>query len=296
MLAPTCCGCATLIDERSIGVFPVDCAQNCAYRDAKDRANMRCKLLIFGGVTATNQKVGSSNLFGRATLLMSKHILTFCVVCSLPFLALSLYATSCAQETEGNKHVDIPSLIKKLEHKDDRAVLSAVGELIKAGQSIVPLLVDSLKQKKGCQFQFAASGVIYQLDKKNGVVNSVLIDIVRGKCKGRSRNDLIIRRQAAFALVGKAEGIPVIAEMLKDKDTFIRRSAAFVFDELTERLAGRPPEVKAEVLFAAKAALPALVQALSDKDEIVRCMSLESLEQVQYSKHEELRSEANRLM
>jgi hypothetical protein len=194
--------------------------------------------------------------------------------------------------------VDIPSLIKKLEHKDERAVLSAAGELIKAGQSIVPLLVDSLKQKRGCQFQFAASGIIYQLDERNGVVNSALIDIVRGKCKGRSRNDLIIRRQAAFALVGKAEGIPVIAEMLKDKDTFIRRSAAFAFDELTERLAGRPPEVKAtpEVLFAAKAALPSLVQALSDKDEIVRCMSLESLEQVQHSKHEELRSEANRLM
>ncbi|MGH9880881.1 MAG: hypothetical protein ACRD6N_05545, partial [Pyrinomonadaceae bacterium] len=85
---------------------------------------------------------------------------------------------------------------------------------------------------------------------------------------------------------------------LKDKDTFIRRSAAFAFDEFTERIEGRPPEIAGtpEIISATKAALPALVQALNDKDEVVRCMSYESLEQVQRSKHEALRSEANRLM
>ena len=233
-----------------------------------------------------------------AGIWMRKHILNFRVVCTFALLPFSLYATSLAQEIKENKQVDVPSLIKKLEDKDEGAALAAGVELIQAGKSVIPLLVDSLKQKRGCQFQFVASGVVYQLDEKNEVVNSTLIDIVSGKCKGTSTNDLIIRRQAAFALVGKAEGIPVIAEMLKDKDTFIRRSAAFAFDELTERIEGRPPQVKAtpEVLRATKAALPSLVQALSDKDEIVRCMSFESLEQIQRSKHEELRFEANSLM
>jgi hypothetical protein len=63
-------------------------------------------------------------------------------------------------------------------------------------------------------------------------------------------------------------------------------------------LGGRPPEmnVDPEIVHATKAALPALVQALRDRDEVVRCMSFEALEQLQVSKHEELRSEANRLM
>ena len=229
---------------------------------------------------------------------MRKPILIFCAIGSFALLTFILYATSLAQETEGNKQVDVPSLIKILEEKDEMVALSAAEELIKAGHSVVPQLVDSLRHNRGCRFQFVASGVVYQLDEKNEAVNTTLIDIVRGKCRGRSKNDLIIRRQAAFALVGKAEGIPVIAEMLGDKDTFIRRSAAFAFDELTERLEGRPPEVEAstEVLRATKAALPSLVKALSDRDEIVRCMSLESLEQVQRSRHDELRSEASRLM
>lgn len=230
---------------------------------------------------------------------MRIHILFFRFLCSFALLLSSLNQISLAQETALNQQADISSLISKLEDKDQRVVVAAAEELIRVGQSAIPLLISSLKQNKGCQFQFVASGVVYQLDKKNEIVNSTLIDITRGKCHGSSKNDLIIRRQAAFALVGKAEGIPVIAEMLKDKDTFIRRSAAFAFDELTERIEkGRPDKLVAtpEIISATKSAIPSLVQALDDKDEVVRCMSYESLEQLQRSEHEELRDEANKLM
>ncbi len=133
---------------------------------------------------------------------------------------------------------------------------------------------------------------------RHEIVDSTLIDIIKGKCKATPPRDLIIRRQAAFALVAKLEGIPIIAGMLKEKDTFIRRSAAFAFDELTERLQGRPPAIPAtpEIINATKAALPPLVEALNDKDDVVRCMSYEALEQLRGSKHEILRSEVNRLM
>jgi HEAT repeat protein len=226
---------------------------------------------------------------------------TLANLCFLGCFALSLFRleTMClAQEQKVNGQANTSLLIERLEDKDERVVVSAAQALVKEGSKIIPSLVEVLQEKKRCQLQFVASGIIYRLEPKHVVVNSTLIDIIKGRCKVSSPRDLIIRRQAAFALVAKPEGIPIIAEILKDKDTFIRRSAAFAFDELTERLEGRPPQIAAtpEIISATKAALPILVQTLNDKDEVVRCMSFESLEQIQRSKHEELRSETNRLM
>lgn len=211
---------------------------------------------------------------------------------------LCLQTLGFAQQPIAGGQADVPSLVGKLNDKDERTVLSAAQAFIAIRPSVIPALVDVLGKERGCQLQFVASGVIYKLEPRHAIVNSTLIGITRGECKESSRNSLIIRRQAAFALVGKAEGIQVIAGMLKDKDTFVRRSAAFAFDELTERIEGRPPEVTAtpEIVGAIKAALPLLMQAVDDKDEVVRCMSYESLEQIQRSKHEALRTEANRLV
>lgn len=222
-------------------------------------------------------------------------------LCFLGCFALSLLGleTTCpAQEQKAREHANPSSLIKMLEDKDERVVFTAAQALANEGPKVIPLLVEVLREKKGCQLQFVASGVIYRLERKHEIVNRTLIDVTKGKCEVSSPRDLMIRRQAAFALVAKPEGIPAVAEMLKDKDIFIRRSAAFAFDELTERLEGRPPEIAAtpQIISATNTALPALVQALNDKDEIVRCMSYESLEQVRGSKHEELRSEATKLM
>jgi hypothetical protein len=80
---------------------------------------------------------------------------------------------------------------------------------------------------------------------------------------------------------------------------FVRQTAAFAFDDLTERLEGRPPKVEAttDIMSATTKAFPLLLgAALKDKDEIVRCMSYESLDQARRSTHEPLRSEATRLL
>ena len=214
-------------------------------------------------------------------------------------MLLAGFEMSCpAQSAKTGGQADVPSLISKLEDKDQRIVLGAAQALADAGPQVVPVLIDALREKKGCQIQWVASGVIHRLNPRHEIVNSTLIDIIKGRCKAKTPGDLIIRRQAAFALVAKPEGVPIVAEMLRDKDTFIRRSAAFAFDELTERLQGRPPAIPAtpEIINATKAALPPLVEALNDKDEVVRCMSYEALEQIRGSKHEVLHSEANRLM
>lgn len=214
-------------------------------------------------------------------------------------MMLAGFEMSCpAQSAKTGGQADVPSLISKLEDKDQRIVRGAAQALADAGTKVVPVLIDALREKKGCQFQWVASGVVHRLNPRHEIVNSTLINIIKGRCEATSPRDLIIRRQAAFALVAKPEGVPIVAGMLKEKDTFIRRSAAFAFDELTERLQGRSPAIPAtpEIINATKAALPSLVEALNDKDEVVRCMSYEALEQVRGSKHEILRSEANRLM
>ena len=219
------------------------------------------------------------------------------VIFLLMFFGLN--ATLFGQELKPAQHADVPTLIKTLEDKNSSVAMDAANALVRVGKSVIPALVDSLKQRKSCQFQFVASGVIYQLERKQEIVNPILADISRGKCKGSSQSDLIIRRQAAIALGTRAEGIPIMVEMLKDKDTFNRRSAVFAFDELTELIEdGRPDKISStpEILSATKAAIPSFVKALDDEDEVVRCMSYESLEQLQRSKHGELRAETNRLM
>ena len=194
---------------------------------------------------------------------------------------------------------DTSRLIDKLEDKNEKAAMMAAAALVKSGPGVIPALAERLKQRRGCQFQFVASGVIYELDRREESANSILTDVALGRCEGTSKNDLSVRRHAAFSLVLRARGIPAVAQMLKDKETFIRRGAAFAFDDLTERLEeGRPDSVRVtpEIISATRDALPSLIQALSDKDEVVRCTSYEAVEQAQGSSHEELRSEARRLM
>lgn len=228
-----------------------------------------------------------------------KHTIYSRIIICIVLMSFGVGAAFFSQEAKPSQQADIPTLIKKLEDKNSSVAMDAASALIKVGQSVIPTLVDSLKQRKSCQFQFVASGVIYQLDRKHEVVNPILAEIAKGNCKGSSQNDMTIRRQAAIAIGTRAEGIPIMIEMLKDKDTFNRQSAVFAFDELTELIEeGRPDKITPtpEILSATKAAIPSLVQALSDKDEVVRCMSYESLEQLQRSMHGELRAEANRLM
>lgn len=221
------------------------------------------------------------------------------IALSFMLLLAGFGAMSLAQDKQTSANADIHGLISKLEDKNEKVVMVAAQALINIGPSLIPSLTEGLKQNKGCQFQFVASGIISQLDRKQESVNSSLIDVARGKCKGSSRSTLILRRQAAFVLIGKIEGIPLVAEWLKDEDTFMRRSAAFAFDELTEiieRNQQDKADMKPEVISATKAAIPVLVKALADKDEVVRCMSYEALEQMLRSNYDELRVETNRMM
>jgi HEAT repeat protein len=214
-------------------------------------------------------------------------------------IILALSVAGVAQDQPSSSPPDVPLLLKRLEDRDSRVVFAAASQLTKLGSSIAPALIEALRDRHGCRLQWVASGILHRLELERRLVNATLLDMAKGKCEGNSREDLILRREAAFALIGRVDGIPMIAEMLTDKDLFVQRTAAFAFDDLTERLEGRSPQVEAtaEILEATKRAFPLLLQAaFRDRDEVVRCMSYESLDQARHSKHEPVRTEATRLL
>ncbi|MBL8143604.1 MAG: hypothetical protein JNM38_20995 [Acidobacteria bacterium] len=192
------------------------------------------------------------------------------------------------------------ALIDALGQKDENAAIEAAKALSSMGPAIVPTLVDTLRNRRGCQMQWVASAVLRRIDAAHPLVDATLLAITKGECDGDwSPNVIVFRRQAAFALVSDPEWTPTIAQMLTGPDDFVRRSAAFAFDDVTERLEGRPPELQPTpaILAAVAAALPPLRDAaLHDNDDIVRCVSYESLGQASRSKHKALREPARKLM
>jgi HEAT repeat protein len=228
---------------------------------------------------------------------MSKRIIRVSLTFVLAWLLLPWQAAAGAPQAGGE--AEVASLIERLGDKNEEQAMRAAHALTAMGPRVRPALAESLKRRKGCQFQFVASGIIYAIDKNEAAANSILADVAQGKCEGSSKNDRGVRRLAVFSLVTRAEGIPLVARLLKDRETFVRQSAAFAFDELTEKMGdARPDAVKVtpEMVAAVGAALPLLVEALGDQDEVVRCMSLEAMEQAQAVSSAELREEAARLM
>jgi hypothetical protein len=208
-------------------------------------------------------------------------------------------SASSAQATRVNSATDIPALIKKLKDDKDEVALQTAEELGKLGQPVVLPLQEFLKKERGCRPRVLAAQLLTGLAPDSEVIVSSMLDVVKNPCYWSPQRDLIVRRNAAFVLANTVAGVRTLTEMLKSKKTFERRSAVFAFDELTEKIEGvRPDSISATpaIISATKAAIPSLIQALNDKDEIVYCVAYESLEQLQRSKHDDLRDEANRLM
>jgi HEAT repeat protein len=83
-------------------------------------------------------------------------------------------------------------------------------------------------------------------------------------------------RGAAYALALTAPGVRALTPLLGHWDSWVRQAAVFAFDDRTETLAQATPAVRAAV----EEAIPALIKDLADKDEIVRGMAAEDLEQI----------------
>jgi hypothetical protein len=136
-------------------------------------------------------------------------------------------------------------------------------------------LDDIARRGKGDDI-IAAAVVLAELDPENDAAVPALVEMASKSIWLPSRKALVRQKGSAFALALTAPGVSALTPLLGHWDSWVRQAAAFAFDERTESLSRASPAVRA----ATRAAIPALVKALADKDEIVRGMAAESLEQL----------------
>lgn len=226
---------------------------------------------------------------------------------ALSFMLLMAFGTaSTAQERRKTKKSDIATLINKLDDEREFDTKEASNALIKIGTSVIPPLIESLKRKKGCEFQFFAAEVIRKLDPKQEIVKSTLFDVARGKCEYRyppekylpdaNLGSVLCMFNAASSLAEMEEGIPLVTELLKG-DGITSASYGFArIVEMLERNKQNKTPVKPEIISQVKAAIPLLVKALDVELRKLRCDFYGILEYLQNSDYEELRVETNRAM
>src|SRR5205085_4316909 len=193
----------------------------------------------------------------------------------LVLFLLGSHITSLAQESKPKAQTNIPALIRKLKDKDENVVEKAHQTLLKLRPQVIPVAVEMLKNEKQCIDRITAAEVLIELDPKNQALTPALIEIAKGRTVSSSEEELLCRRSAAFALGLTPDGIRALVELLNDKDLFVRRSAIFAFDDLTE--AANYPEGSLQTM---KDAIPVIVKASKDKDEVLSEMADEVLGQI----------------
>src|SRR5688572_17606388 len=204
---------------------------------------------------------------------------------------------------------DIPTLINKLDDKTEYDTKFASTRLIKLGRRVMAPIITSLKERDGCNFKLNAAEVIRKIDPKQEIVKTALYEVATYKCGHKlsgtlsDKHDFILNVHAASILVAEVDGgISLVAEFFSNEDDSLRFNAAFAFLGLAERMDSKQPEwatpkpLKPEMINAMKAAIPVLVKALDDKDEIVRCRTYAALWRMQRSVHKELGIEAYRVL
>jgi HEAT repeat protein len=225
-------------------------------------------------------KIKAVNTFNRKSNLVSGMLVLFL-----------LGNISFAQESKSKTQTNIPALIRKLKDKDKNVVENAHQTLLKLKPQVIPVAVEMLKTEKQCIDRMTAAEVLIELDPKNQALTPALVEIVKGRTASSSEEELLCRRSAAFALGLTPDGIQALAELLKDEDLFVRRSAIFAFDDLTET--ANYPEGSLQIM---KAAIPVIVQASKDQDEVLSEMADEVLGQIVRGGNKELSETAKQAM
>jgi HEAT repeat protein len=213
---------------------------------------------------------------------------TTCVV----FLILILVRASSSPAVRAQ----VPStpstqeLINQLVDTDAQKVRAAAEALMRQTSQVVPALLEALDTRQECQMQFVASAVLRKFEPDHSRIEATLAKLARGTCTGASQQDVVFKQDSAYALSYTASGMALLIEMVPHKDLLTRRRVAFAFEDLTEKMNSafeemRPP---AAIVEPTAQALPKLAPFLSDPDEVLRCVTLEALQQASASKHESL--------
>ena len=217
------------------------------------------------------------------------------------FIAPALLPTSQVSQTpakpdaageQPRTDASIPDLLAKLKSKDKEAAGEASDALEKRGAEAVPFLEQFLKAEKNDSYRLRAVEILGEINPDHPAIVPTLLRIAKGRSLFDSEETLMTRRAAGMLLGETPAGVRALPALLKDRDTFVRRSAAFALDDPTEVLGDLSPAQQAAIYEV----MPALVEALDDRDEVVHVMSCEVLAQIYRSKIEPLSSRAERLL
>lgn len=198
-------------------------------------------------------------------------------------LVVASFTTCLAQEPEPTTETEIRALIKKSLSKDYRVVDEANARLSKLRVRDTHVLAAILRKGATCE-RMKAAQLIVDLDRENKNLIPVLIELSTGGNETSTEEDLLCRRGATFLLAFSTEGIQVLTRLVKDaSNLFIRRSAIFAFDELTET--SNYPEGSLEAM---KAAIPVIARSGKLDDQVMVDMSNEVLWQIIRGSNKEL--------
>jgi hypothetical protein len=198
-------------------------------------------------------------------------------------LVVASFTTCLAQEPKPTTETEIRALIKKSLSKDYRVVDEANARLSKLSVRDTHVLAAILRKGATCE-RMKAAQLIVDLDRENKNLIPVLIELSTGGNETSTEEDLLCRRGATFLLAFSTEGIRVLTRFVKDaSNLFIRRSAIFAFDELTET--SNYPEGSLEAM---KAAIPVIARSGKLDDQVMVNMSNEVLWQIVRGSDKEL--------
>ncbi len=218
-------------------------------------------------------------------IVMEQKFFYHKLACYLSTIVLLIGSSAIcfAQEAKLKTEAEIRALIKKSRSKDFKVADEANERLSKLSIRDVPTLIAILRKGETCE-RVGSVQLLVDLDKGNKNLIPVLIELSVGATASSSEDDLLCRRAATFLLAHSTEGIRVLTRFLKEgENLFIRQSAIFAFDELTET--ANYPEGSLEAM---KEAIPIISQSGKLDDEVMQNMSNEVLWQIVRQGGEEL--------
>jgi hypothetical protein len=187
-----------------------------------------------------------------------------------PFvLILAAFCIGYSQQTN-NGQAGVQPLLEKLTSDDDAVRYQGLQALPKLGPGVVSTITDTLKRQNGYGKVYAAR-VLLGIEPENALALNTLADIARNKQEQKE-----VRRYASYVMALTTTGLNTLAGMLKDKDVFVRRSAAFALEEALENGTFLPSGLQHSLYNS----LPSLASALADDDKIVSGVSAEAFQQV----------------
>ncbi len=189
------------------------------------------------------------------------------------------------------------AIISRLDSQPPALAAQTSSALAAAGDDVVPLLQQRLRQTDTCRGLALVAGVLASRQVAAADVEATFARVVAGTCKGRDPFALTLAQSAANTFVARPDGIARLAGHLTSRDVAVRRRVASALAVLFERLgmgeAARPTS-DPSIVDAARGALPALVTtATTERDQAARCQAVLALQRAQEAQDEGLRAEAD---